>query len=926
MTRRPTAAPASRRTGLWPSLAAAAAHGGASYATVLTAVLFVAQSPAAWLPALFLAGGLAGTLPRAALDTRARAGAVLGTTVLVAITSGCLAVAVLGPQPTLLAALFLVAAVAARAVLLPVGGRLRHAGPGTLATGRPDAPLLAGLAAAGAAGLLVEATVRWLGPAGSLWVLVPFVAVALLAARWTARESGADATDRVSASPRRPSGGARVEAPEPDAGAAALSRLVAASVATSALLVAVGAYQWYFVLQQTFATDVIAVASAYGRLMAIAGVGAVLTQLGVGTLLARAGPAWGLAALPVAMLVTAVWTALAGARLVPAAVLRAADPVLHRTVGASAVAASLAALPPGTSRRLRGTIDVVGASVVMTWGAILLGLQAVGAVVPLAAWSYLLAGGALVAIGLAVVVSRRYREALETSLARSGPRRARLDVTDDGAIRLLADAIRGGDAAAAAQAVALLRRAPYPLWADVLEDVLTHESAAIRVEGLALAAESGDARWAGAAMRAARDPDAAVRRAAVAAVRATGGVERVASLLGSLGDGDARVRAAAAVAVSAVNDADARARAIATVRAMLSSERPEAREAATGALPEVLGESHPSLTELLAGGLGDPDRRVRRAALLAAARAPDPILVPSLEALLRDEALRREASAALLAHGPVAADRLRATVSDPSQEPELRAASLALLPDADPASAVVALAAAMIDDEGPIRAAAYHGLRATMTVLPATRIDRAIDLESRLVAESQLRLSAAESGGAGALVVERLRVASTAARLRLVRAAALYSVDRRTFSDPSGAPLSRVELELLGRTLPSALRAPVLTLLSGDVPATLTLARRRYDLVPLELPELLRSLVSDSDPWARAAALHDIGRLRVAEAADAVRSALAAGSPLVRETALFAATRVLDRVEARAALGRAAEADPSELVREYAHRVLHGAH
>jgi HEAT repeat protein len=918
--------PASHGTGLGLGLAAAAAYGGASYATVLATVLFVAQAPAAWLPALFLAGGVAGALPRTALDTRGRAGAALGATLLLAIVCGRLGVAVLGPQPALLAALFLVAVVVARAAALPVEGRLRRHGPDQLASGRPGGPLLAGVAAAGAAGLLVEATVRLLGPIDALWVMALVVAAALLAARWTGRAGYADATDRVSSSPQRPSGTARGEATQPDAGAAALTRLVAASVAASVLLVAVGAYQWYAVLHQAFASDVIAAASAYGRLMAIAGAGAVLMQLAGRPLLARTGAAWGLAALPIAMLLTSAWTALAGARLVPVAFVRAADPFLHRTVGAAAVEALVAALPPGSGRRLRGTIDVVGAAVVMTWGAILLGLQAVGVAVPLEAWSYVLAGGALVTIGLAVAVSRRYRDALESSLARSRPRRARLDVADEASIRLLADAIRGGDASAAAQAVALLRRAPYPLWADVLEDVLTHESAAIRAEGLALVAESGDTRWAGAVMRAARDPDAAVRRAAVAALRATGGVEAVATLLGSLGDDDARVRAAAAVTVAAANDADARARAIATVRTMLSSERPEAREAATGSLPEVLGESHPSLTELLSGGLGDPDRRVRRAALRAAARAPDPTLVPSLEALLRDEALRREASAALLAHGPVAADRLRATVSDPNQEPQLRAAALALLPDADPTSAVVALAAAMIDAEGPVRAAAYRGLRATMTVLPATRIDRAIELESRLLAEAQLRLSAAQSGEAGALVVERLRAAATAARLRLALAAGLYSPDDRTLlSDPSGAPLSRAELELLGRTLPSALRAPVVTLLSGDAPATLALARRRFYLTPPALPELLRSLALGSEPWAQAAALHDIGRLRIAEGADAVRAALAAGSPLVRETALFAATRLFDEVEAGAAVERAADADPSDLVRGYARRVLHGA-
>lgn len=443
------------------------------------------------------------------------------------------------------------------------------------------------------------------------------------------------------------------------------------------------------------------------------------------------------------------------------------------------------------------------------------------------------------------------------------------------------------------------------------------------------------------------DADANVRAAAAEALGKIGGSEAAGALLGALDSGDGALRLGALDALERLRIAPPAAR-----LAELSQERALRRPAF-----RLLGLSdEPEALPILAGGVADPSRSCREAALIAVAQLRarrSPADLAPLAAGLRDAALREpslpvwsvEAARSEDRRVAEGAVRVLAWLGDPSRAPAIAEAA----EDEDLRPAVLEALGDLGPRAGPALAGTLPrlspGARVTALAALARLGDASVlpDLLSMAAGEDEaLRAAAVEALGrlgdlravpalaalldhpdAGASGPAAVALAALASRGEAARAEVLA----RCRPVPEGR-VAAAQLRLLGQVgdgadLPTCHRA-----LRDPRPATRVAAARALEALAARrigeaCPPALLDALDDSVPAVRAAAAEAIGTLGQAarkpggpglpdEAARELAATLHDEEPVVRAAAALALGRCgrFEHAGALAELAGAAGAPP----------------
>lgn len=411
------------------------------------------------------------------------------------------------------------------------------------------------------------------------------------------------------------------------------------------------------------------------------------------------------------------------------------------------------------------------------------------------------------------------------------------------------------------------------------------------------------------------DPD--VRRAAVMAASALGGAPW---LHERLSDPETRVRAAAAVGLSVSGDAADAAAARAALDDLSRSKSPHDVAAVAEALAAARA---PGAAERLARLLHErEDEEVLLPVLDACLAHPDPALVSGLLPLLARPRLAGPASEALVAVGAEALDPIASWLAGPP--PVADPAALRRLPPllarigdmrALPLLRDMLSLAAPADRRTLFEAIADLVRRQKDPAGHFADVDAFIRRESR---SAEVRLRSLERLGdspatelareaTGDLLVAHVRNVFLLLRARLPG----VDIDALDASFREGGREARSQgLEVLENVLPDHLKQPLLDVLD---------AIGRPGAMPrADSGDAIHSLLKDvGSEWVVAGALYAVAHFETRGLAGDVRDLLAHDSPVVRETALHAMSRLVAGEALREACRPLAE-DPDGAVRDLA--------
>jgi len=738
-----------------------------------------------------------------------------------------------------------------------------------------------------------------------------------------------------------PGGTARPRAPARPAAAgsgpgpfqSAHLRIVAAVVFFTFLATTFVDFQFKSAAAAHFGQERDAMAAFFGRFFGIAGIAALAVQLAVtGRVLERVGVVGSLLVLPaflgagsaLVLALPALWTATAA---------RSADLVFRYTVNDSTSQLLYLPLPPGQRRQAKAFLDGVLKPATIAIAGLLL-----------AAWrtqsSPLVpaAGAALACIALWVASLLRLQVEYVRSL-RQNLRRRLLDARAGQALSgdaaaVLRRALSSREARDVESALELAPQAQADLSSEV-GPLLSHASARVRLLACDYLGRSGDLRFAADVLRRFEDPEPDVRAAAIAAFCALARDRAARKVRPFLAAAEPQVRAAAVAGMIRHGGLDGILAAGEPLKQLLGSADPSQREQAARVLGAigVPGFYQPVL-ELLA----DPDARVRRAAVQAAAAMRSPELLPALVYRLARGDTAQAAAEAIAAHGPGVERLVAKVLANPREEMDIRRNAPRVLGRLGTPEAT-AILLVYLDDPDPVL---RHNVDVALARLARTNPELPIDLgrirrACLIEMERAYRvLAAAEALGldeaparretapnrpphvgrpASALLAGAIgeRVDRAAERvcllLGILYPGAELDLVQMNLRDPSPARRANA-LEILDAVLDKRTQRRLVPLLD-DRPreARLREGARYFSIPRLAGRAWLEALLGDESPWIATTALG----FAVEEGLPVPRPGLDAlldhDAPFVREAALLAAQRLWPEAERESAAGRLAD-DP----------------
>ena len=785
-------------------------------------------------------------------------------------------------------------------------------------------------------GLLVSRYARRIGAPNLLWLMVVQLATCALLAR-----AGAGL---VSTAPLIGTRRARRSVPMLSrAGLAFLGNrhlmLVAAVAAVSAAAVTVVDFQFKLAAASVLRQNDLA--GYFGRFYGICGGIALAVQIWItGRLLERYGILASLLPLPAGLALGSGFSAaMPNPGLFVASLAKGSDTIFRYTINDASMQLLYVPVQPSVRGRAKAFIDgILKPTAIALTGVVLLFYKQSGgkgrpltiAVLLLVAFwiLLLLRAGSEYTRTLVESLERRHLDLQAVPLAASS----------ETTVRALRAALKG-DAPTALHALALLRQVPGADFSAELRALLTHDDPRIRAGAVDQLGEDRVESEQERMRALLADPVPEVRAAAVGAVCAIEQERGVATLLPFLDAANvAPVRAAAAVALVRHAGVDGVLAAAEPLNALLGAADPNDRAAAAEALGNigVRGFFRP-----LVAFLRDRDARVRRRAIGAAGKLRNPELVPPLLEQLQDRRTVLEAAAALTAYGAEIVPTLREVLTDEAADPACRRGVALVLQRLGTREAVDALVLALAAGSRSVRKAAARSLsrvtrRRQGIQLDVHRVEAAVHAELAgarlaLAALKRLDLPVLLPGKAPRSIADLLSVALLEERdHRVLQALLLLEV-----------LLPKVRLDVVGEHLRSesaASRGNAIEVLDHALPdpwkrlvlATLDEVKRRADAVqpdprpPLHLVAALAA--GESGGWVAACAVRWWQDRRATDRralAPALRTALRAGPPALREAAACALFGSLPRDEARGLLAGLLQ-DPAPSVRRAAAELLKG--
>ena len=748
-------------------------------------------------------------------------------------------------------------------------------------------------------GLLVSRYARRIGAPNLLWLMVVQLTSCALLARAGAR--------LISTAPLIGMRRARRTVPVLSrAGIAFLGNrhlmLVAAVAAVSAAAVTVVDFQFKLAAASVLPQNELA--GYFGRFYGICGGIALAVQIWItGRLLERHGILASLLPLPAGLALGSGFSAaLPNPGLFVASLAKGSDTIFRYTINDASMQLLYVPVQPSVRGRAKAFIDgILKPTAIALTGVVLLFYKESGGKGRPLTFAVLL----LVALWILFLV--RARSEYVRTLVESLERRqldltaTPLAATSDATVRALRIALKG-DAPTTLHAISLLQHVPGVDFSAELRDLLAHPDPRIRSGAVEQLGETGVETAHGAMRELLADPVPQVRAAALGAVCAIEREQAVSTVLPFLDATNlALVRAAAAEALGNIG---------------------------------VRGFYRP-----LIAFLRDRDPRVRRRAIAAAGKLRNLELLPPLIEQLKDRRTVLEAASALTSFGPEIVPTLREVLTDEAADAGCRRGVALVLQRLATREAVEALVLAVSAGSPPVRKAAARSLsritrRRQGVPVDVQRVEAAVHAELAaarlaLAGLKRLDLPALPPGLLPRNVADLLSLAFLEERdQRVLQALLLLEV-----------LLPQVRLEAIGEHLRSDLaasRGNAIEVLDHALPdpwkrlvlAALGEVKRRADAVqPDARPtqQLVAALTrGESGGWVAACAVRwarDARGIDRRALAPALRLAIRAGQPALREAAACALFRALPRDEARGLLAGLLQ-DPAASVRRTAAGLL----
>lgn len=704
-------------------------------------------------------------------------------------------------------------------------------------------------------------------------------------------------------------------------------------------------FQFKVIASESYGKDRLTeLAAFFGYFSAVVGVLALVLQLfGTSRLLNRAGVIGSLAVLPLALgmgnLALAIFPVL-----MAAAATKGADTLFRYSINDATTQILYLPVPAQARVQAKAFIDgVVKPSAIGLAGLVLAGYRAFIGTNP-----YTLVWLSLVLCGvwLAVVVRlrRHYLQSLQDNLRKSrlDLESARHKVMDGSTNLVLVRALESDDPREVLNAINLLPHLENLQLDHRVEALLDHPDLQVRVAACEYYGRRQQMRFANSVFRRFEDPEPKVRAAAIDAFCAIGRDKAVRSVRPYLADGDPRIRSAAVTGMIKYGGLDGVLVAAEALKALIANTDGAMREHAAKVLGAVgVRNFYQPVLQLM----NDPEAKVRRAAISAAAVLKSPEFVIPLIYRTQSIDTMRDAVSALTSYGAQVVPTLAKVLSNSMEDASIRRAVSQVLGRLGTTDSVGLITKHLDDRDELLRARLYKALaravkghRLVLSDVAPVQTALARELAAAYTAMRQAELLGLEAGPSATgprhgLVAARGLLASALSekvsqierRIFLLLAVLYPDADMEQIyagihdAAATDAPRRRANaVELLDNLLDRELKKRFLPLLD-ELPRPERL-RLVEDLFPFQSKsprEVLLELTRDETAWVRACALWTLAQEADApELVDVAQHAAADSSPVVREMALVTLERTAP--ERAAALAEEKLRDDAPVVRRQA--------
>jgi ATP/ADP translocase/HEAT repeat protein len=760
------------------------------------------------------------------------------------------------------------------------------------------------------ANIIMGLGIKQLAPAFGAMNLLYFVVVVIFGAflfeAWLTR-LGKQALEEQRAQPAK-KGSTPIKIAEDTAGVLGSRHLqiIATIVAMTFFVSTLVDYQFKISVGEAF-TKSEERAAYFGTFTIITGLISAVVQFGfTNLLLERFGVLIALALLPTAMFSGSVWMLIAPG-ILAASFLKGSENTLRYSVNDATMQLLYVPVPASMRQRAKSFIDGILKPLSIGFsGVFLLVLAEFLPVHELA----LFTGGVLLAWGVLLV--RLRSEYVKTLMQTLRKRRldfadSTLSINDDATIKVLMETLENGTEGEVLHAIELLphvSKKPPKIKEQVLK-IATTGSQSLRLGAIKYLGKHGDFDDLQAIEKQLQDPDEQIRAVAVSAFARIGRDKMIRPLEAYLKDPSPSVRAAALTGLIQHGGLDGILRSAEELKAMLSGNDPVHRQYAAWVLGEIrVRNFYQPVLQLFS----DPDPRVRLAAITAAGKMQSPELIPALIYQLEDPRFAPAAVASL-------------SLFDDTVEPILAK----VLQNEDEVMAVREQIPKIISKRGTkaglktlVRYIDAPNLAMRLQVLqaaarlhdkhPDVRFDEAQILKiiqeelriyySAVVIEHDLAVD-----GPDMLLDDALTVRSQKCQQRIFRLLALCyqtkTMDLVWLNLLSPTPAARANaVEILDNILEGEHKRLVIPMVEAQPDdVRLRLATEEFNVAHATVNEWLVELFEGPDAWLCVAALECTGRRQIRSLAPDVAHLLESKNALVRETAVWALSRLVPKAE-----------------------------
>jgi HEAT repeat protein len=741
-----------------------------------------------------------------------------------------------------------------------------------------------------------------------VWASTAVIAGAWVCEQWLSRIAKLELDEQRASSAKKRSSNTPIKIAEDTAGVLGSRHLqiIAAIVTMTFFVSTLVDYQFKITVGDAFTTSA-ARAAYFGTFYSLTGLLSAVIQFGfTNRLLERFGVLVALAILPILMFSGSLWMLFVPG-IYAATWLKGSENTLRYTVNDATMQLLYVPVPANMRARAKSFIDGILKPLSIGFsGIFLLLLSKVLPVHQLALFT------AVVLLAWGVLLFRLRTEYVKTLMQTLRKRRldftaSSLSINDDATIKVLMETLEKGTEGEVLHAIELLphvAKKPQKLKERVL-DIAQNGSQQLRLGAIKYIGAHGDFDDLQMIQSQLVDDDEQIRAQAVSAFARLGRDRVIRPLEAYLKDVSPRVRAAALTGLIQHGGLDGILRSAEELKSMLGGADPVQRQYAAWVLGEIrVRNFYQPVLELFS----DPDPRVRLSAINAAGKMGSPELIPALVYQLEDTRFAGAAVASLSVFDESVEAILEKVLHNEDEAMAIRQQVPKIIARRGSKAGLQALVRYIGADDLGLRLQVLQAAARLHDKHPDVKFDEARILEvikeelaifyAAIVMEEDLAID-----GPDMLLDDALAVRSQKCQQRIFRLLALCyqtkTMDLVWMNLMSPTPSARANaVEILDNILESHHKRLVIPMVEQQPKEVrLRIAVEEFKVERQSVNAWLRQLFAAKDPWLAVTALECTGRRRLVELAPDVEKLLIAKSPLVRETAVWALSKLLAPAE-----------------------------